>query len=714
MKQSIGSGRGSVYNIIMKALQSGDKYGYEICQEVEQKTNGNYILKQPSLYSGLKRLESQKLVESYWGDSDIGGRRHYYRLTEQGRRKIEQTNFSWEDERNDLVDSMFQKSELEKNIDNIKEDLQDAKSSLFDAQKTNEQLSQAINSPAPQTDNKTFGHKVNENQFDLFSFADLSNKKNEEAQQEIATQPKMEEIKQPEREEKGEPQNIVEQKEEKLIEEKTLKQEEVSVGEKLNSKINFDDFMNQSSTSFYENKEEKSTTPVSFEDLDRTSDFMGSFNNSTMQETAVKKDNFDELYEKFQKSFEEQSKTNEEPKKEENFFDQTEQERLMQERRMSEALSGNLNAPKVDENLHKVEILDSSLVNANINSQEIQADSTQNSQTFEKYENKEFEQSQVPSSTMRQINDKNTNLTEDLGFTKDFVDNFNNINFKSIFGDVYDDSDKQSLIAKTEQVAEPEQVEQVVRKNNDQSLAHEYMNNINLSLDSSKYSSTKAYNQEQNSNYKNFEQNYYDKINTTNSNDLSFNEKATISQTEAQYNSNNLSFDKKCENHGYNFSDYEIRYLRKNVPEIKTSKFTRIGKLNFTSSMILSLIAIALILTFSLVKEQQFILVNNQELFMLANASVIGLFMIIEIASYSYSKYKRVIYKFETKRFLLNLIVAVVGFGLLFLFNNLSGMTLKTIGNYCFSFVVPSCLLILYATMPILNKIFSKLPYYAK
>ena len=104
MKQSIGSGRGSVYNIIMKALQSGDKYGYEICQEVETQTNGKYILKQPSLYSGLKRLESQKLVESYWGDSDIGGRRHYYKLTDAGRKKIESTNFSWEDEREDIVE----------------------------------------------------------------------------------------------------------------------------------------------------------------------------------------------------------------------------------------------------------------------------------------------------------------------------------------------------------------------------------------------------------------------------------------------------------------------------------------------------------------------------------------------------------------------------------------------------------------------------------
>ena len=42
MKKSIGSGRGSVYNIILKALQTGDKYGYEICKEVENKSKGSY------------------------------------------------------------------------------------------------------------------------------------------------------------------------------------------------------------------------------------------------------------------------------------------------------------------------------------------------------------------------------------------------------------------------------------------------------------------------------------------------------------------------------------------------------------------------------------------------------------------------------------------------------------------------------------------------
>lgn len=76
--------RGSVNNIILKTLVNGDKYGYEIIKEVEEYSDGKIVLKQPSLYSSLGRFEEKGIVSSYWEDSDIGGRRHYYHLTENG------------------------------------------------------------------------------------------------------------------------------------------------------------------------------------------------------------------------------------------------------------------------------------------------------------------------------------------------------------------------------------------------------------------------------------------------------------------------------------------------------------------------------------------------------------------------------------------------------------------------------------------------------
>jgi len=83
-KRKRNASRGSVNNIILKTLTNGDKYGYEIIKEVEEYSSGKIQLKQPSLYSSLSRFEEKKFVTSYWGDSDIGGRRHYYHLTEEG------------------------------------------------------------------------------------------------------------------------------------------------------------------------------------------------------------------------------------------------------------------------------------------------------------------------------------------------------------------------------------------------------------------------------------------------------------------------------------------------------------------------------------------------------------------------------------------------------------------------------------------------------
>lgn len=66
--------RGHINTIILRALYDGDKYGYEIIAEIEKKSHGQYTLKQPSLYSALKRLEKDGYITSYWGGSVGGGR----------------------------------------------------------------------------------------------------------------------------------------------------------------------------------------------------------------------------------------------------------------------------------------------------------------------------------------------------------------------------------------------------------------------------------------------------------------------------------------------------------------------------------------------------------------------------------------------------------------------------------------------------------------
>lgn len=85
--------RGHINTIILRSLYDGDKYGYDILSEIENKTGGLYSIKQHTLYSALKRLEFVRYVASYYGEFSNGGRRKYFRLTDRRQRIREKNRF---------------------------------------------------------------------------------------------------------------------------------------------------------------------------------------------------------------------------------------------------------------------------------------------------------------------------------------------------------------------------------------------------------------------------------------------------------------------------------------------------------------------------------------------------------------------------------------------------------------------------------------------
>ena len=98
--------RGHINTIILRSLYDGDKYGYDIISEIEKKSGGMYSLKQPTLYSALKRLEKLNYVTSYYGEFSNGGRRKYFSLTDLGKQITEQNLSEWEYSRT-IIDSLI-------------------------------------------------------------------------------------------------------------------------------------------------------------------------------------------------------------------------------------------------------------------------------------------------------------------------------------------------------------------------------------------------------------------------------------------------------------------------------------------------------------------------------------------------------------------------------------------------------------------------------
>lgn len=74
---------------ILIALADRDRHGYSILQEISERTDGEVRLSPSTLYSAIKRLLEEGLIEELAERPDPAHddeRRRYYRLTKLGRR----------------------------------------------------------------------------------------------------------------------------------------------------------------------------------------------------------------------------------------------------------------------------------------------------------------------------------------------------------------------------------------------------------------------------------------------------------------------------------------------------------------------------------------------------------------------------------------------------------------------------------------------------
>jgi len=78
----------AVFHILV-ALADGDRHGYSIMQDVAARTGGKVQLSAGTLYSGIRRMLEQGLIEELAESPDPSStdeRRRYYRLTRYGKR----------------------------------------------------------------------------------------------------------------------------------------------------------------------------------------------------------------------------------------------------------------------------------------------------------------------------------------------------------------------------------------------------------------------------------------------------------------------------------------------------------------------------------------------------------------------------------------------------------------------------------------------------
>ncbi|MFF2889703.1 PadR family transcriptional regulator [Paenibacillus sp. NPDC057967] len=86
--------KGSTVILILSLLGRKDMYGYEMTKEIERSSANVFTFKEGTLYPILHTLEVERMVEAYWNEEG-GRKRKYYRITEEGRRQLEEKHKEW-------------------------------------------------------------------------------------------------------------------------------------------------------------------------------------------------------------------------------------------------------------------------------------------------------------------------------------------------------------------------------------------------------------------------------------------------------------------------------------------------------------------------------------------------------------------------------------------------------------------------------------------
>lgn len=87
---------GTLDMLILKTLTLGVMHGYGIADHIKRVSGDVLQIEEGSLYPALQRLQVQGLVASEWGHSANNRRARYYRLTPAGRRRLGETESSFE------------------------------------------------------------------------------------------------------------------------------------------------------------------------------------------------------------------------------------------------------------------------------------------------------------------------------------------------------------------------------------------------------------------------------------------------------------------------------------------------------------------------------------------------------------------------------------------------------------------------------------------
>ena len=86
---------GNTAMLLLKLLEQQDMYGYEMIEQLKQRSDNTFALKAGTLYPLLKNLENEGYLTSYSQTAASGKERTYYSLTVEGKKALAEKVKSW-------------------------------------------------------------------------------------------------------------------------------------------------------------------------------------------------------------------------------------------------------------------------------------------------------------------------------------------------------------------------------------------------------------------------------------------------------------------------------------------------------------------------------------------------------------------------------------------------------------------------------------------
>jgi PadR family transcriptional regulator PadR len=87
--------QGTLEMLILKALIRGPMHGYAVAEWIHQTSQQVLKVEEGALYPALHRLELRGVLKAEWGLSDNTRRAKFYRMTTEGKKRLNTESHRW-------------------------------------------------------------------------------------------------------------------------------------------------------------------------------------------------------------------------------------------------------------------------------------------------------------------------------------------------------------------------------------------------------------------------------------------------------------------------------------------------------------------------------------------------------------------------------------------------------------------------------------------